>query len=237
MSRARAGLVGAAALAATLQATATPETCSARSGPTPPTIVELYTSEGCSSCPPADRWLAGLKDGPATVALAFHVNYWDGLGWRDRFAAPEFTQRQRALMAASGSRVIYTPQVLVNGKDWRSWPALPRPSAAAAPTLMLRREGDAVTADIGAGAGRLAGYWAWIEDGHASQVRAGENAGNLLRHDHVVRRYEALPPWDAAAPRQWRWAWPAGSTRPARVVLVLTDAATQRPVQAVALGC
>ncbi|MBC7663124.1 MAG: DUF1223 domain-containing protein, partial [Caulobacter sp.] len=70
--------------------------CSARSAATVPAIVELYTSEGCSSCPPAERWLSAFKGRDDVVALAFHVDYWDGLGWKDRFARPQFTQRQNA---------------------------------------------------------------------------------------------------------------------------------------------
>ena len=105
-------------------------TCSAQAGAAT-TVVELYTSEGCSSCPPADRWLSTLKNRPDVVALAFHVNYWDQLGWPDRFASAAFTERQRQLMAPSGSRYVYTPQVIANGQDWRGWPALPKPASAA----------------------------------------------------------------------------------------------------------
>ena len=74
-------------------------------------MVELYTSEGCSSCPPADRWLSALKDGPPVVALAFHVDYWDRLGWKDRNASPAYTRRQAAQQRFNGARFSYTPQV------------------------------------------------------------------------------------------------------------------------------
>ena len=83
------------ALAAPTGASAA-DTCSARSGATVPAVIELYTSEGCNSCPPADRWLSTLKGRDGVVALAFHVDYWDSLGWKDRFAQPQFTQRQNA---------------------------------------------------------------------------------------------------------------------------------------------
>lgn len=204
------------------------------------TVVELYTSEGCSSCPPADRWLSTLKNRPDVVALAFHVNYWDQLGWPDRFASATFTERQRQLMQPSGSRYVYTPQVIANGQDWRGWPALPKPAAAAvaAPTLVLSRDGDVVTAQVGAAAGSLSGYWAVVEDGHSSKVRAGENNGELVRHDHVVRRYEPLPAWNAAEARQWQWSTPTSPTpNPRRVVFVVTQPATQKPIQAAQLAC
>jgi hypothetical protein len=95
--------------------------CTAHSGSTLVPLVELYTSEGCSSCPPADRWLsatfaAGRRE-PAVAVLAFHVDYWDRLGWADRFAAPAFTARQHAAMRANGATFVYTPQVLLQGRD------------------------------------------------------------------------------------------------------------------------
>ena len=99
------------------------DACEVRSGPVAPVVVELYTSEGCDSCPPADRWLSGLKGREGVVALAFHVDYWDRLGWADRFASPAHTQRQQQRQRLSGARFIYTPQVIANGMDWRRWSA------------------------------------------------------------------------------------------------------------------
>ena len=93
--------------------------CQASRSATAPTVVELYTSEGCSSCPPADKWLSTLKGKPDVLALAFHVNYWDRLGWPDRFASAELTARQHELAQLAGSRQVYTPQVVANGRDWR----------------------------------------------------------------------------------------------------------------------
>ena len=119
--------------------------CTARSSAVAPTVVELYTSEGCSSCPPADRWLSTLKGRPDVLALAFHVTYWDRLGWPDRFARPEYTQRQYSLAQRAALSNVYTPQVLVNGQDWRRWPQLPAATTAPVPALSLAREGDMVT--------------------------------------------------------------------------------------------
>ncbi|MER2582862.1 MAG: DUF1223 domain-containing protein, partial [Candidatus Competibacter sp.] len=99
--------------------------CRAQSGPGQAALVELYTSEGCSSCPPADRWLADLAAEPSlkgkVVPLALHVDYWDDLGWRDRFAQPDFSARQRALTAAQGSKTVFTPQVMINGRTTLDW--------------------------------------------------------------------------------------------------------------------
>ena len=117
-----AAFVAIAAVAATLPATAAvAAVCEARSGARPPAVVELYTSEGCSSCPPADRWLSTLKSGDQVLALSFHVNYWNHLGWRDPFATPETTARQYRLKEALGGKYVYTPQVVLNGLDHRQW--------------------------------------------------------------------------------------------------------------------
>jgi len=99
--------------------------CTALSGPGTAALVELYTSEGCNSCPPADRWLGSrfaARDIRA-VPLAFHVDYWDRLGWVDRFASPAYTARQYASMRANRATFVYTPQVLVQGRDFAAWQA------------------------------------------------------------------------------------------------------------------
>lgn len=89
--------------------------CVATSAAQAPALVELYTSEGCNSCPPADRWLSRLPRDGSVIPLAFHVDYWDYLGWRDRFASAQFSERQRQQLSVNGSRFPYTPQVVVNG--------------------------------------------------------------------------------------------------------------------------
>src|SRR5215469_1671392 len=95
------------------------------SGETQNTLIELFTSEGCSSCPPAEKWLSGLKSNQELwkriIPVAFHVDYWDHLGWRDRFAKSEFTSRQQRYAAAWGGDSVYTPGFVDNGKEWRNW--------------------------------------------------------------------------------------------------------------------
>ena len=136
--------------------------CSSTAPARAPNVVELYTSEGCSSCPPADKWLAALPRGESVLALAFHVDYWDHLGWRDRFASPAHTARQYALQAGSGARFVYTPQVLVNGRDWPGWrhsDTLPGASASAV-ALRVVQEGRRFSAEVGTRQerGPLSGY-------------------------------------------------------------------------------
>jgi hypothetical protein len=228
-------------LAALVPIAAMAQTCEKRAAAQPPAIVELYTSEGCSSCPPADRWLSALKGRSDVIALAFHVNYWDRLGWPDRFATPATTERQHLLAQTSGSSYVYTPQVVLNGRDLRQWSgsSLARPPESTV-ALALKRDGNTVTADVGATGGRLAGYWAVLEDGHSSRVKAGENAGETLMHDHVVTLYKPVEAWSAAkdSAKQWTLSLPATSGGMARrVVFVVTDPVSQRPLQALALAC
>ncbi len=236
--------------AAYAQTTGAASSCQAPSKPVPPTVMELYTSEGCSSCPPADRWLSALKGRSDVLALAFHVTYWDRLGWPDRFALPEATARQYQLAKQAGSRQVYTPQVVANGQDWQQWHRTAPTGAMAAPAstpiqLTLRREGAQVTAVVSPLAGRptgtpaeLSGYWAVLEDQHESKVRAGENAGETLRHDHVVRLYQPVATWAADQGSRTQLQVSAGVPQhPRRVVFVVTDAKTLKPLQAVALGC
>jgi hypothetical protein len=216
------------------------QACRAESGAQVPVVVELYTSEGCDSCPPADRWLSTLKDKPGVLAAAFHVDYWDRLGWKDRFASPRFTERQAQLQAAAGARSSYTPQVRVNGADWRRWPELPGAVGSSSVRLTLQREGDQVdiraqpTSDTPR---RWGLWWAALEDGHDSDVKAGENSGVRLHHDHVVRSYGSIAPW--SGPLVQRIAVPTRGEagRALRVIVVVTDAASGVTAQAVQLSC
>jgi hypothetical protein len=225
-------------------------TCSVQSAATVTPVVELYTSEGCSSCPPADTWLSRLKPEPAVIALAFHVDYWDRLGWKDRFASPAYTQRQAQQQMSSGARFSYTPQVLLDGADRPDWIALganlaARPRPAASVDVQLTRADQRFTALIAASPNapaRLAAYWAVTEQGHVSAVKAGENSGATLAHDHVVREYLPVATWltkPAATPTTLHYT-PTNAIDPAharQVNLVIVNADTGRPVQAVKLGC
>jgi hypothetical protein len=217
--------------------------CSAESTALSPVVVELYTSEGCNSCPPADRWLSSLTGRPGVLALAFHVDYWDRLGWVDRFADPAYTQRQRQLQTTSGAAFVYTPQVVVDGRDWnwRSQPLPPQRPASIEVTLTQKdSQVEAVVQPREGAPTRLAAYWAVLEDGHVSDVRAGENAGATLRHDHVVRSYRPASAWKAAE-RAHRLAFDLPAVReparPQRIALVVYDARTALPLQAVQLVC
>jgi len=217
------------------------DSCKAVSAAVAPTVVELYTSEGCSSCPPADRWLSTLKGRADVLPLAFHVGYWDNLGWVDRFAKPEFTERQRQWSRLHRSSSVYTPQVVADGQDWRQWPSVPKPRGPAPVTVSLQRKGDQVLASVSSAASgtpALAGYWAVLEDNHISKVKAGENSGETLKHDHVVRLVQPVAEWVSGAGYKSALKVNAGEAQnPRRVVFVVVNAKTQQPLQAVSLGC
>ena len=213
-----------------------------QSGATVPRVVELYTSEGCSSCPPADRWLSTLKGQPDVIAAAFHVDYWNGLGWPVRFSSPAFTERQQQGGGVNGSRHAYTPQIVVNGRD-RHGATLPKASSAPASVRLtwLRTANGQLKLDAevlpGAPA-RIQVWWARLEDGHQSRVRAGENRGETLNHDHVVREYQRLPVIEGVPRAEWVLQPSTGEAGHAsRWIAVAADARDGRVLQAVEIGC
>ena len=173
--------------------------CSAVSGPQRTALLELYTSEGCSSCPPADRWFSGLAANGRVVPLALHVDYWDYIGWKDRYAQRGFATRQRDMASVVGSGLVYTPQFLLNGRDYRRWT-----SAARFKQDILVINQSLPRADIRLSIDRLGSgsvvvqvqatskeddarlFAALYENELVSVVQAGENGGETLHHDHVV---------------------------------------------------
>jgi hypothetical protein len=181
--------------------------CTASSGAGTAALVELYTSEGCSSCPPADRWLASLRSRyPAgnVVPLALHVDYWDYIGWKDPYAKREFSLRQRKFSQLQRMALVYTPQVLLQGRDFRAWggkafdEALAKINAQPAKAkLKLAVIGahsgglqvDAV-AELLQGSTEADLYLAAYRSGLQSRVNAGENRGRLLTHDYVVLEWQ-----------------------------------------------
>ncbi len=232
--------LGAAALLAMPAAVmAAPPSCEIRSGKHLTPVIELYTSEGCSSCPPADKWLSSLK-GKDVVAQAFHVGYWDYIGWVDRFATPANTQRQRAIAALNGLRNIYTPQLVRNGHDWRDYSRAAVPSGPSQADITLRRVGDKDTFDASivpaAGVQSWSAYWTVTEHGHNSRVKAGENSGEFLQHDFVVRQYTPVGTYQGSQSLRFS-AIAAQPDHPRQINLVVSDAATAEPLQALSLQC
>src|SRR2546422_1165393 len=160
-------------------------------------LIELYTSEGCSSCPPAETWLSRLKASPGLwkdfVPLAFHVDYWDYLGWRDLWASKSFSDRQRAYAKQWRSDSIYTPGFVLNGKEWRDWSGRkdgPKSGGAKAGVLTVissdTNRWQVIFAPANTDGADYEVHAALLASGLSSDVKAGENRGRLLRHDFVV---------------------------------------------------
>ena len=228
-----------ALLALPFAALAASPACEVRSGEHLTPVIELYTSEGCSSCPPADLWLSTLKGKPV-VAQAFHVAYWDYIGWVDRFATPAHTSRQREIAAANGLRSIYTPQVVRNGRDWRDYSRTIETNAPARASISLRRTGapDSFEARVtpASGVGSWSAYWSVTEHGHSSRVKAGENAGETLRHDFVVRQYTPVGRYQGSQTLTFN-AIAGQAAHPRQINLVVSDPQSGKPLQGVSLHC
>src|SRR6185503_19658823 len=180
--------------------------CTAKSADKTVALVELYTSEGCDSCPPADRWLSSL--GPKgfapdrVVPIALHVDYWDYIGWKDPYARQAHSARQRKMAKLARAAMVYTPQVLLQGRDFRQWgsPAFEqavaeinaRPAKARISLLLDMRQRDRFTVEVTAELlDRLqqadaALFLGAYENKLVSEVKAGENRGRTLPHDYVV---------------------------------------------------
>lgn len=179
----------------------------AQDGSGNPVVVELYTSQGCSSCPPADRLFDELTARDDVIALALHVDYWDYIGWSDTFGSPAFTDRQRAYARAAGARTIYTPQMIVAGMDHlvgvrpselatliAHHAETPRPVE-----LSLERQGEVVKVDARAVAPLPGGASVQLVRfrPHARvEIARGENAGQTIDYRNIVTAWQAVADWD-----------------------------------------
>ncbi|MFV2057651.1 MAG: DUF1223 domain-containing protein [Thiohalomonadales bacterium] len=181
-------------------------------------LLELYTSEGCSSCPPADHWLSSLKQDPRLwqqiIPLAFHVDYWNYLGWDDRFSSATYSKRQRNYAERGYAKTVYTPGFFKNGREWRAW----------------FRNRDLDNSNKGRKVGLLQATWehnelqarfkplnipyqslqlhvALLAMGIQDEVTAGENDGKILRHDFVVLSLKHFSASYHANIPQWKTAY------------------------------
>ncbi len=202
------GLWTAFALAAAAQTApgASDETAS-------PVLVELFTSQGCSSCPPADAVFAGLAQDPRVIALALHVDYWDYLGWEDRFARPEFTKRQKAYAKMAGAKMVYTPQVIVGGQEAMIGhkaglieEAVRRQAAAARAydiRLTVTREGDrfVIRAEaVPPTDRRFRVQFVRFRPQEEVAIERGENAGQVVTYHNIVTSWDPVADWTATTP-------------------------------------
>ncbi len=200
----------------------------------PVVVVELYTSQGCSSCPPADEFLGMLASDPRILPLALHVDYWDYIGWADKFAQGKFTDRQKAYAHAIGSRTIYTPQLIIGGAD-RIEGYAPEETAerlrdhlgAATPVrLTVTREGDKLVIRAEADPPltepvrvQLVRY----KPEETVTIERGENAGKTSTYRNIVTSWERLEDWGGTAPREVTAPYPGDE--PGAVIVQTTGPA------------
>jgi hypothetical protein len=251
-------LAAAVALAASAQqlAQGAPQPCAVSSPAHRVALLELYTSEGCSSCPPADHYLAQLAASQRLVPLSLHVDYWNYIGWQDPFSRPAFSARQRWLTELGHSRTVYTPALFVGGREQRGGPGsgwLGRSWDSTVPAAVARINAEPAQAEIHLELGAIEGgalpleiqvsarqggqlHIALTEGGLASQVTAGENSGRLLRHEHVVREWlPAVAVGSAPQRLTQRLTVPQGALHGKLGVVAFVQSATGEVVQAVAL--
>jgi len=166
-------------------------------------LLELYTSEGCSSCPPADKFMSRLKDsgisGKQLIPMAFHVTYWDYIGWQDQFAKKQYDKRQRELAYKSRKNSVYTPQFLLVGKDYRRYSTfnkdinkLVAEKSSVNLVLSMKPKADSLHLELKSDISNsrvkdVNFYFAIVENNLISDVEDGENEGEILHHDYVVR--------------------------------------------------
>ncbi len=208
-------------------------------------LLELYTSEGCSSCPPADRWLSNLRNDTKLwqdfIPVAFHVDYWDYIGWKDRFASPAYSQRQRQYAHEQSLRTVYTPGFILNGKEWRKRSAnnLSNSSKSESPgRFIMAMEQNQASLEFQPAeipGKKLQVNLALLGFDLKTQVKAGENEGRNLPHDFVVlgMKRARLKLNETSYSAQMKLPTSEISADRYAVVAWVSYADSQRPLQAV----
>ena len=207
-------------------------------------LIELYTSEGCSSCPPAEAYLNRFRDHPGLwesyVPIAFHVDYWNHLGWRDRFSSSEYSARQRTYARHWQARTVYTPAFFLNGEAWRGWRhrELPPANDKNVGNLKVSIQGDELRVrfrSYDVNPGPLVLHVARLGMGRSTTIEAGENTGRKARHDFVVIGYQKK----STQQGHWRMQLPAArvaETGPQALAVWVTEVGNPVPVQATGIA-
>ncbi|MGL6312313.1 DUF1223 domain-containing protein [Vibrio sp. WXL103] len=201
----------------------------------PAQLVELFTSEGCSSCPPADQFLSQFQSQPRlwheVIPMAFHVDYWDRLGWKDEYANPAYSQRQRLYYSYGALSSVYTPGFVVDGQEWRGFfyrQNLPERVVEDAGALTLVRQEDGFSVRFEQ-PGRYTAHLVLLAMDESTKVKAGENRGRYLEHDFVV-----LEKLQTTGEQQWHFDNTSVDARADAVAVWLTQGVDGQPVQTVA---
>ncbi len=210
-------------------------------------VLELFTSHGCSSCPSADEWLRSFIDQPGlwrqVIPMSFHVDYWDGLGWPDRFAHSDYSQRQRDYRLAGSVRSVYTPGFVLKGREWRRWFRIEKPDLTPGPAVGKlevevvpgQRAELSFTSGLGRKHTRLTAHLAVLGFGVSSDIGGGENAGRTLEEEFVVLGVTSSKSKAATAEFGWSLPWPdvrQVDTKRQAVVVWISRAGNPGPVQA-----
>lgn len=206
-------------------------------GETTPVVVELYTSQGCSSCPPADAMLAEMSQFDHVIPLALHVDYWDYIGWKDDFANPAHTRRQQDYARAAGATTIYTPQFVVAGQDV----VVGAKAMKLSDKIQAHSQVDlAVSLDLGRDGEQISIEAAWdagtepqptvvqlvrVKEEETVDIRRGENAGHQLTYSNIVQSWDVLEDWDGASPLSL-----TVDVAQADFVVVIVQAGTNGPI-------
>lgn len=198
-----------------------------------PVVVELYTSQGCSSCPAADALLHELAERDDVIALALHVDYWDYIGWKDPFGHPAHAERQRAYAAQGNRRSIYTPEMVVQGvtdivgaKPMKLAKAIAEHARVASKVrLDLARDGDTLRISartLSGPQGDMTVHMLRYSPLETTQIKRGENAGKTLKYANVVEGWTVLGTWDGASPLSM--TAPVKGAKPTVVIIQSRDA-------------
>lgn len=202
-------------------------------------MIELYTSEGCSSCPPAERRLNAYRQNPdlwqTFIPMAFHVDYWNYLGWEDRFSKPAYAERQRHYARLRKARTIYTPAFFVNGENHFLGRHIGKPRANAVGDLALALDEKTIEAQFSPSqplSTPVTLNLAILGMGLKTDIAAGENEGRQAQHEFVVLHHQRVPGKD----NQWRTIWPRFNHQGARELAIaawVSPAGQPQPLQAV----
>jgi hypothetical protein len=206
-------------------------------------LLELFTSEGCSSCPPAEKWFSALKDSPGLwtefVPVAFHVDYWDYLGWRDRWGSSDFTARQRAYVNSWHGDSVYTPGFVLNGKEWTDWSSSKEPRSSKTKTGVLKVSSQDQThwnvtfVPTVPVMGEYEVHAAVLAGSLTSDVKAGENRGRRLNHDFVGTDLASAPVKVNADKLEGQFSIAQGQSGRRGLAVWLSHKGNLEPVQAV----
>ena len=202
------------------------------------TQLELYTSQGCSSCPPAERWLNEYVNDEDLwshiVPLAFHVDYWDYIGWKDKYASHANGERQRRYARAGKARTVYTPGLFANGREWRGWTLRinPRASGKEPGNLSVTVDDNQVTATFTTGTGPYELHVALLGFDIETKVERGENRNSTLRQEFVVLAHES----QASTNGHWNVPLPRGKLTAGRYGIAVWVSAPDNPAPVQATG-